>query len=147
MLGRIVISRSSYVVLWPGDVYHSSNGSRLKIKCSAAALFVVMRNIADGVRLLLTAFVLTAVYTAFQPQADADTIIVASIVLIGIVMIIFTYFGGMEAVIWVEVVQLGIYIAGAIAAAIVLINLTDGGWNRFAPARNTISSRSTSHSN
>ena len=31
-------------------------------------------------------------------------------------MIIFTYFGGMEAVIWVEVVQLGIYIAGAIAA-------------------------------
>ncbi len=31
--------------------------------------------------------------------------------------------------IWVEVVQLGIYIAGAIAAAIVLINLTDGGWN------------------
>ena len=35
-------------------------------------------------------------------------------------MIIFTYFGGMEAVIWVEVVQLGIYIAGAIAAAVVL---------------------------
>ena len=43
-------------------------------------------------------------------------------------MIIFTYFGGMEAVIWVEVVQLGIYIAGAIAAAIVLINSIDGGF-------------------
>jgi Na+/proline symporter len=42
-------------------------------------------------------------------------------------MIIFTYFGGMEAVIWVEVVQLGIYIAGAVAAAIVLIKSIDGG--------------------
>jgi Na+/proline symporter len=33
----------------------------------------------------------------------------------------------MEAVIWVEVVQLGIYIAGAIAAAVVLINSINGG--------------------
>ena len=36
--------------------------------------------------------------------------------LLGIVMIVFTFFGGMEAVIWVEVVQLAIYIGGAIAA-------------------------------
>jgi Na+/proline symporter len=34
----------------------------------------------------------------------------------------------MEAVIWVEVVQLGIYIAGAIAAAVVLINSISGGF-------------------
>jgi solute:Na+ symporter, SSS family len=44
-------------------------------------------------------------------------------------MIIFTYFGGMEAVIWVEVVQLGIYIAGAIAAAVILSNSIDGGFS------------------
>jgi SSS family transporter len=42
-------------------------------------------------------------------------------------MIIFTYYGGMEAVIWVEVVQLAIYIGGAIAAAVVLLNQIDGG--------------------
>jgi Na+/proline symporter len=42
-------------------------------------------------------------------------------------MIVFTYFGGMEAVIWVEVVQLGIYILGAIAAATILIASIDGG--------------------
>ena len=66
----------------------------------------------------------------FQPAANAETIIIASVVLIGVAMIVFTYFGGMEAVIWVEVVQLGIYIAGAVAAAIVLIYSIDGG---FAP--------------
>ena len=42
--------------------------------------------------------------------------------LLGIVMIVFTFYGGIEAVIWVEVVQLVIYIGGAIAAAFVLIN-------------------------
>src|SRR6185436_8766457 len=97
------------------------------IKMVAASLFVVMRNIADGIRLLLTAIVLAAVYAAFQPNANAEPIIIASIILIGVAMIIFTYFGGMEAVIWVEVVQLGIYIAGAVAAAVVLITSIDGG--------------------
>lgn len=98
-----------------------------KIKVLAASLFVVMRNIADGIRLLLTAIVLAAVYTSFQPAANADVIIVASVVLIGVAMIVFTYFGGMEAVIWVEVVQLGIYIVGAIAAAVILTTSIDGG--------------------
>src|SRR5882762_9123277 len=100
-----------------------------KIKMLAASLFVVMRNIADGIRLLLTAIVLAAVYTSFQPAANAETITIASVVLIGVAMIVFTYFGGMEAVIWVEVVQLGIYIAGAIAAAAILINSIDGGFS------------------
>ncbi|MGZ8844768.1 MAG: sodium:solute symporter family transporter, partial [Pyrinomonadaceae bacterium] len=100
-----------------------------KIKMIAASLFVVMRNIADGIRLLLTAIVLAAVYTSFQPTANAEAITIASIVLIGAAMIVFTYFGGMEAVIWVEVVQLGIYIAGAVAAAIILTNAIDGGFS------------------
>lgn len=98
-----------------------------KIKVLAASLFVVMRNIADGIRLLLTAIVLAAVYTSFQPGANAETITIAAIILIGIAMIVFTYFGGMEAVIWVEVVQLGIYIAGALAAAFILAKSIPGG--------------------
>jgi Na+/proline symporter len=54
-------------------------------------------------------------------------VIVGSIILLGLVMIIFTYFGGMEAIIWVEVVQLGIYIGGAVAAAFVILNQIEGG--------------------
>ncbi|MGI8885283.1 MAG: sodium:solute symporter family transporter, partial [Pyrinomonadaceae bacterium] len=98
-----------------------------KVKMLASALFVVMRNIADGIRLLLTAIVLAAVYVAFQPNADVNMVIIGSIILLGVVMIIFTYYGGMEAVIWVEVVQLGIYIGGAIAAAVVILNQIEGG--------------------
>ena len=134
LLGRIVISLLFIPSYFRGDLLtvYQLLDRRFggKIKMLAASLFVVMRNIADGIRLLLTAIVLAAVYASFQPDTKPETLAVvtiASIVLIGVAMIIFTYFGGMEAVIWVEVVQLGIYIAGAIAAAVVLIKSIDGG--------------------
>src|SRR5882672_7426132 len=131
LLGRIVIAILFIPSYFRGElltVYQLLDrrfGS--KIKMVAASLFVIMRNIADGIRLLLTAIVLAAVYTSFSPTANAETITIASVVLIGIAMIVFTYFGGMEAVIWVEVVQLGIYIAGAVAAGVILTNSIDGG--------------------
>jgi SSS family transporter len=134
LLGRIVISILFIPSYFRGElmtVYELLDrrfGSRIKML--AASLFVVMRNIADGIRLLLTAFVLAAVYTAFQPQANAETIVIGSIVLLGVVMIIFTYFGGMEAVIWVEVVQLGIYLLGALMAGVVLVMAINGGWGQ-----------------
>jgi SSS family solute:Na+ symporter len=133
MLGRVVISFLFIPSYFRGElltVYELLErrfGGRIKML--AAALFVVMRNIADGIRLLLTAIVLTAVYSAFQPQAGVQTVTIASVVLLGVVMIIFTYYGGMEAVIWVEVVQLGIYLAGALAAAVVIAHATAGGFS------------------
>jgi SSS family transporter len=133
MLGRIVISLLFIPMYFKGELMtvYQLLGDRFgtKVKMLASALFVVMRNIADGIRLLLTAIVLAAVYTAFQPAANADTVIIGSVILLGVVMIIFTYYGGMEAVIWVEVVQLGIYIGGAIAAAIVIANQVNGGFS------------------
>jgi SSS family transporter len=133
MLGRVVISLLFIPMYFKGELQtvYQLLGERFgtKVKMLASALFVVMRNIADGIRLLLTAIVLAAVYTAFQPQTNTDFVIVASIILLGAVMIIFTYYGGMEAVIWVEVVQLAIYLGGAIAAAIVLANQIEGGFS------------------
>src|ERR671910_2577791 len=84
MLGRIVISLLFIPSYFRGElltVYQLlERRFGLKIKMLAAALFVVMRNIADGIRLLLTAIVLGAVYAAFQPNANAETIIMLSIV-------------------------------------------------------------------
>ena len=96
------------------------------VKGLAASLFVVMRTIADGVRLLLTAIVLAAVFSSMHIMAGV-TAISASVIGIGVVMIVFTLMGGMEAVVWVEVVQLGIYIGGALAAAIILVRDIPGG--------------------
>ena len=107
LLGRIVISLLFIPSYFRGELMtvYQLLDRRFggKIKMLAASLFVVMRNIADGIRLLLTAIVLAAVYVSFQPTANTETITIASVILIGLAMLVFTYFGGMEAVIWVEV--------------------------------------------
>lgn len=132
LLGRIVISIIFIPKYFRGDLLtvYQLLDQRFggKIKMLASSLFVIMRNIADGIRLLLTAIVLAYVWTAFYKGVSLDTVIIGSVILLGVVMIVFTYFGGMEAVIWVEVVQLGIYIAGAIAAAIVISQQINGGF-------------------
>jgi solute:Na+ symporter, SSS family len=84
------------------------------VKALAASLFVMMRTVADGVRLLLTAYVIAALL----PAIDITTAIVA----LGAIMIVFTLIGGIEAIVWIEVVQLVIYVGGAIAAMVVLLN-------------------------
>ncbi len=131
LLGRVVISLVFIPLYFKGQLQtvYQLLGDRFggRVKILASGLFVIMRNIADGIRLLLTAIVLAAVYTAFQPDTDPAYVIVGSILLLGIVMIVFTFYGGMEAVIWIEVVQLVIYIGGAVAAAVVLIQNIDGG--------------------
>ncbi len=117
MLARIVISavfmpwyfRGELVTVY--EVLQTRFGK--PVKALAATLFVIMRTIADGVRLLLTAFVLAALMKSAG--------IASSIIFLGVVMIIFTLIGGIEAIVWIEVVQLVIYIGGAIAAAVVLI--------------------------
>jgi SSS family transporter len=133
MLGRVVISLIFIPLYFKGELQtvYQLLGERFgtKVKMLASALFVIMRNVADGVRLLLTAIVLAAVYRSFDPGADPTMIIIGSVVLLGVVMIVFTFYGGMEAVIWVEVVQLVIYIGGAIAAAVVLLQHISGGFS------------------
>ena len=90
-----------------------------RVKRVAASLFIVTRSFADGVRIYATALPL-AVLTGW---ADWK-----SILMIGVVMIVFTYLGGIMAVIWIEVIQLAIYNLGAIVAAVILLKLIDGGW-------------------
>src|SRR5688500_15917932 len=117
MLARVVISTVFMPWYFRGElvtVYELLQTRFGKpVRALAASLFVIMRTIADGVRLLLTAFVLAALMKSAG--------IASSIIFLGVVMIIFTLIGGIEAIVWIEVVQLVIYIGGAIAAAIVLI--------------------------
>jgi SSS family transporter len=89
------------------------------VKALAASLFVVMRTVADGVRLLLTAYVISALLPAVN--------VPVAIAALGAIMIVFTLIGGIEAIVWIEVVQLAIYVGGAVAAAVVLLGHV--GWS------------------
>jgi SSS family solute:Na+ symporter len=105
----------------------------------AATIFLGTRNLADGFRLFGTGLVLGAVILTV-PGADSvagrlapgldptTTILAGSVVLLGTVTIAYTYFGGMSAVLWTDVLQLVVYIGGSLVAAVVLLGLVPGGW-------------------
>jgi solute:Na+ symporter, SSS family len=98
------------------------------VRSLAASLFIVMRTIADGVRLLLTSIVMSSVWHAFLPRSDMTTAAAFSVVCIGGVMLLFTTVGGMEAVVWTEIVHVGVYIIGAAAAIVILTHSIHGGF-------------------
>ncbi|HSF25347.1 MAG TPA: sodium:solute symporter [Blastocatellia bacterium] len=95
------------------------------VKRVAASLFIITRSLSDGVRLFAIAIPLVAL----TGWADWK-----SILIIGVVMIAFTYLGGITAVIWIEVIQLLIYNLGAILAGLMLLNLIQGGWSEVIEA-------------
>jgi SSS family solute:Na+ symporter len=85
----------------------------------ASAIFLVTRAFADSVRVFAAAIPIALITGLPYWQ---------SILLSGVVTLIYTYYGGLRAVIWVDVVQLGLYILGGIAALYVLTLLVPGGW-------------------
>ncbi len=59
----------------------------------------------------------------------------------GVVTIVYTYLGGMKAVIWTDLIQFVIKIAGAVAGRVFILALLPGGWDEFlAQARRRASS-------
>ena len=105
----------------------------------AASIFLATRNLADGFRLFATGLVLGAVLlswpgatttaAALAPWLDpTTTVLMASVLLLGLITIGYTYLGGMTAVLWTDLLQLSVYVAGSVIAAVVLLDLIPGGW-------------------
>lgn len=87
-----------------------------------SAIFMVTRLLADSVRLFATAIPLALITGLPYWQ---------SITIIGVLTLIYTYFGGIKAVVWVDVAQMTLYLGGALAAAVALQALVPGGWGQI----------------
>src|SRR5258706_529602 len=81
----------------------------------ASGVFLLPRPLADCVRIFATAIPL-AIITYGNPT---DKALAVGILAIGIVTLAYTWFGGLRAVVWVDVIQLGVYLLGGIATLIV----------------------------
>ena len=90
-----------------------------KTRSYASVVFLFTRTAADGVRLFATAIPLKLMLNINYPTA---------IILIAIVSLVYTYTGGMKGIIWVDVVQMFIYLGGAILAGIFILHLLPDGW-------------------
>src|SRR5260221_2660085 len=101
----------------------------VSVKNFAASLFLIMRALAEGVRIFAASIVLSAVLSSSLPNFPNLTI--WSIVIVGVLTLIYTFEGGIAAVIWTDLIQLIIYIGGSLVAAYMLLTLVPGGWNEI----------------
>ena len=102
----------------------------VRTKNFAASLFLVMRAFAEGVRVFAASIVLSAVLSVSLPAVPQ--LWLWSITIVGLLTLIYTFEGGIAAVIWTDLVQFVIYIGGSLLAAYQLLHLVPGGWNEIA---------------
>src|SRR6476661_3822171 len=101
----------------------------VSVKNFAASLFLIMRALAEGVRIYAASIVLTVVLSSSLP--DVQNLTLWSIVIVGVLTLIYTFEGGIAAVIWTDLIQLIIYIGGSLVAAYMLLTLVPGGWSQI----------------
>jgi len=129
LVGRVVIVALFLPHFFRGEYYTAyqlmERRFGAKVKAAAASTFLVTRVLAEGVRIAAIALVVTAALGTAQR---------ASIVLIMALVLIYTWEGGMKAVIWTDVVQFLLYFTGAIVAFFLLLHRIPGGWDAVVQA-------------
>lgn len=82
----------------------------------ASGVFLITRILADGVRFLATAVVVQVITGWTLPMA---------VIMIGVVTLIYTLYGGIRTVVWVDSIQFILYLFGGFASIIIVLNLLD----------------------
>jgi solute:Na+ symporter, SSS family len=93
----------------------------------ASGVFLVTRFLADAVRVFASAIPL-ALVTGWS--------VTTSILAVGIVTMIYTWFGGLKAVVWTDVMQLLVYVAGGVAALMIAWQMAGGPAAALSLAQN-----------
>jgi SSS family transporter len=83
---------------------------------------MLTRTVADGLRLFLTGLLL---------QQCTGWPMELSIAVVGMLTLIYTFLGGMQAIIWTDVIQFVLKMLGAILAAILILTQLPGGWDAY----------------
>ncbi len=92
----------------------------------ASIVFMVTRAMADSVRVFATAIPIALI---IGPVVPREYLMPSAILVLGALTIFYTYRGGMKAVVWTEMLQAAIYIAGGISAVVILGGAVSGGWS------------------
>ena len=127
LLARIVIVTLFLPAYFRGEMFTAYElirnrfGERLR-RLSAAA-FLILRALAEGVRVFAISIVVSVIL------GSGETV---SILAILCLTLVYTYEGGLTAVIWTDVVQMFLYVLGAGLSLYVLLDEIPGGWMHVA---------------
>ena len=134
LLGRIVVSLYFLPRYFHGNLStaYAFLGERYGdgMRATASVTFLITRLLADGVRLFATAIPLKVIFDSAGWELSYGAIIFG----IGLVTIAYTMVGGIKAVVWMDVVQMFVYVGGAVAAAAVLLSDVPADWWTAAAA-------------
>ena len=126
-IGRVLVAWLFIPAYYRGDLETAYDflGRRfgLPVRRLTSAVFIVTRVLASGVRLFATAIPVHLVTGLGYAE---------SIALIGACTIVYTYAGGLKAVVAMDVVQLAVYLAGAVASMALILHALPGGWSDVA---------------
>jgi SSS family solute:Na+ symporter len=120
--GRVIVSVLFLPAYFRGELVTSYQLLQQRfgtaVKTVAAGLFLLTRSLADGIRLFATALVISIV---------AGVPVSITIVVLGAAMIWYTMRGGVAAVIWTDVVQMFVYVTGALIVLVAVWHRIPGG--------------------
>src|SRR5258708_7834352 len=133
LLARIVISTLFLPHYFRGEMFtaYELMGRRFgpNIRKLTAGTFLILRALAEGVRVFAISIVISIILGTGE---------VASIILIVCLTLLYTFEGGMTAVIWTDVVQMFLYVAGAILSFFVILGKIPGGWGHVSSVVNDL---------
>jgi len=132
LIGRLLVSLVFIPAYYRGDLETAYDflGRRfgLPLRKFTSSVFIITRVLSSGVRLFATA-IPVHIITGFD--------YITSILIIGSFTLIYTYLGGLKAVVAMDVVQLFIYLSGAAASMLLILTHLPNGWSdvtRYATA-------------
>jgi SSS family transporter len=96
-----------------------------KMRAVAASTFLVTRAIAEGVRVSAIALVVSVVLGTSERLA---------VLIVIALTVLYTFEGGMKAVIWTDVAQLLLYLTGSTVTFFLLLHRIPGGWSEVTQA-------------
>ena len=127
LLARIVISALFLPQYFRGEMFTAYELMRRRfgerIRRLTAGTFLILRALAEGVRVFAISIIIAIVLGTGQ---------IVSIVVIVCLTLFYTFEGGMTAVIWTDVVQMVLYVAGAVLSFWVILHQIPGGWEHVA---------------
>jgi SSS family solute:Na+ symporter len=129
LVGRIVISFVLLPHYFRGDLYTAYELIERRfgrgLRSMTAGLFLLTRAAAEGVRVYAVSIVVSIALGTGE---------IASIAIITVLTLIYTFEGGLAAVIWTDVVQTVIYVGGTLVGLTTILHLVPGGWSAIHAA-------------
>nr|WP_275436623.1 sodium:solute symporter [Helcobacillus sp. ACRRO] len=128
ILGRVIVAFLLLPRYYDGEMVtaYAYLGKRFgeSTQATAGITFMVTRLLADGVRVLAAAIPLKVILDGLGVHASYFVIIVV----LALVTILYTFIGGIRAVVWVDVAQMLLYVVGGIIALVVVTSAIGGSW-------------------